>query len=397
MANAESMTNTVPTDDHRKTAPVVIWAGCGAACLIFFFWIWAKWITGPFFKTVEYGPSVPPTWMKTVLIVWQAAGILLAVYLIYKFVVQPWRRDRHVGFDGMIGLASFFVVFWDAISNYFGNWFTYNAYMINFGSWFSELPGWLAQGKPGAMISYPILFIFPFYIYCFIGIGILGCWVMRTAKNIRPSLSNLQLVGICFVIMFFVDILLEGCIWAPMGIIVYIGGHWGIFPESYHKFPLHEAVCVAATFTWTAGLRYFKNDKGETLCERGIEDLRISNGRKHVLRFLAMVAYMSLIVLVAYHLGSTFFGANSTEWSAEFQKRSYLTNHLCGDETTWACPSPNLPNPRSGGQATHVGPNGEIYGPDDKLLAPAGTIPGVKVVPFVHGEAGGGIFHGPIF
>lgn len=50
-------------------------------------------------------------------------------------------------------------------ASYFGHWFTYNSYLVNYGSWVKEIPGWQSYGEPGAMIPEPIVLIGPVYVY----------------------------------------------------------------------------------------------------------------------------------------------------------------------------------------------------------------------------------------
>ena len=78
---ALSATTGIPAEavDARAEStfnPVVAWAWAGGLILVFQLWVWGKWITGPHFTPVPYGPSEPPMWMKTVLTVW--TGVIVA-------------------------------------------------------------------------------------------------------------------------------------------------------------------------------------------------------------------------------------------------------------------------------------------------------------------------------
>src|ERR1700737_2472349 len=90
-----------PALERRRTATVTWWAIVRAVCLAFEVYVMLKWVTGPYFKTVPSGPSVPPVWMRAILISWQAAGIAVGLGLLYWFLVRPWRRERRMTFDGL--------------------------------------------------------------------------------------------------------------------------------------------------------------------------------------------------------------------------------------------------------------------------------------------------------
>src|SRR5206468_1111739 len=87
---------------ENKTPPVVMWAVLGGAVLVFLAYVLIGWVAGPYFERVPQGPSDPPTWMQVELIGWQVLSLPAALFLLYRFVIRPWRRDRHIGVDGLL-------------------------------------------------------------------------------------------------------------------------------------------------------------------------------------------------------------------------------------------------------------------------------------------------------
>src|SRR5262245_50886568 len=142
-----------------RTLPVKLWAVAGGLILAFEGWVLLRWVTGPYFKTVPSGPSEPPGWMKLSLTVLQVSLVVATIVVLYVFVVRPWRRDGTIGVDAMFVIAFQTMWFQDPISNYFGLWFTYNSWMVNFGSWVNSIPGWMAYGEPGRMLAVPIVLV----------------------------------------------------------------------------------------------------------------------------------------------------------------------------------------------------------------------------------------------
>lgn len=390
----------VAEGEHRRP-PAFWWALFGAGVLVFEAFVLARWITGPDFKTVPSGPSRPPTYMKVALISWQAIGMPLALGLLYLFLVRPWRRERRVTTDGLLVVAFFVMSFQDPLSDYFGYWFTYNSYMVNFGSWASSVPGWLAYARPGHMIASPILAMPPFYVVALFVACWLGSWVLRTVRARWPRLGPAALVGIVlFPTMVLFDFVLEGVIFMPLGFWQYGGGGLSLFPDAYHKFPISELPTAAAIFSGIIALRFFKNDAGETLVERGVNKMQTGPVRKAVVRFLALAGAVQLIMFCTYNLPlAGYVGAHSAPWPVDTQSRSYFTDYVCGAGTENICPQPGVPNSR-GSDSAHIGPNGELrvpgegaagrlYGlrPGASISTPvSGTHP--IVIPFNNGKRG---------
>lgn len=369
--------------EERATPAVKAWAAFGAVALTFILFVLVKWVTGPYFKTVPSGPSEPPTWMEVALTVWQVVGVFVALGFLYGVVVRPWRRDGRASTDGLLCIACFILYFQDPLGNYFNHWFAYNTTLIQFGSWVNEIPGWMAYGEPGKMLTEPLVFTGAFYIWAFFGLAVIGSWIMRKSKARWPRTGALGLIAICFVVLAIADLVLEGLVMMPLGAYHYGGAHEPmIFAGTYHQFPIWEAVFAGALFTGLAALRYFRNDKGETLAERGLDKLAVSQRRKTWLRFLAFVGATQAIMLATYNIPvATFIGAHTAAWPQSIQKRSYFTSRLCGAGTDRMCPGPGVPNDR-GSDGAHLSPTGE-------LVIPRGTELPRGPVPFDRGKPGG--------
>jgi hypothetical protein len=348
----------------KKLLPIKLWATLGAVILAGELYVLARWVTGPYFKRVPSGPSVPPTWMKVVLNTWQALSLPALVFLLYWFAIRPWRRERRLTIDGLLCVVFLFLSFQDPLSSYINNWFTYNSYLVNFGSWVKDIPGWMAAGKPGAMVVEPILFTPAAYVYFCLLLTMLGCWVMRWTKARWQEVGPLGLVAGCYAFMVVCDFVIEGLIWLPLGFFEYPGGHLAVNASHYYKFPLHESLFLGVALTAFAALRYFKDDKGYTLVERGVDQVRATPRQKNGLRFLAVLAVVQLSFLAFYNLPSTFMGARSASWPRDLQKRSYFTDYICGAGTDRACPGPNVP--LGGPRAPYLDPSGN-------LIIPKGT------------------------
>jgi hypothetical protein len=368
----------------RRNLPVNLWAFAGALIMAFEAWVLIRWVTGPYFTRVPSGPSVPPTWMKVSLIAWQAASIPAALGLVLWFVVRPWVRERRLGGDALLVIAFCTMWFQDPVSSYGGHWFTYNSWMVNFGSWVNDIPGWMSYGRPGAMLSEPILFTPAAYVYIFVIVMLFGSWVMRKTRARFPRISNLSLILVCYAVMIAFDVVLEGVVWMPMGIFGYHGGAWALFADTYHKYPVSEGFSIGATFTIVACLRYFTNAKGQMLPERGADQVGGGQGRKALVRVLATIAAVQVAFFVTYNVPNFWVGLHSTAWPTDVQNRSYFTNGLCGAGTNRACPGPAVPLTRNdnsdpaGSGSAYVGPNGQLVVPPHTIVPSEVPFAGTK-------------------
>ena len=360
--------------DANPVVPIKAWAVFGGVCVVFIVFIWGKWLLGPYTQTVPSGPSDPPTWMKSVLIGGQIVVFSAALGAVYWLLIRPWRRERRLTTDGILCVAFFFCVFQDPLTNWFSPWITYNSYLVNFGSWTHDIPGWLSFAKPGAQAPEPVLWPF-LYICVWAAFTPMGCYAMRRAKQRWPRLGPYRLIGVAFVVVAVLDFVLEGLVFMPLGFWTYAGAPLPIiFPNSYNAFPLHEMIFIGAMGAGFCALRYYKNDRGLTLVERGAEKL-VSPRRQNAYRLLAVIGATQLIFLLGFTIPVALIGAHARPWPADVQKRSYFTDHLCGAGTDVACPGPSVPLPRREHSAR--------LGPDGKLVVPDGTtLP--TLIPFDH-------------
>jgi len=329
------------------TPPIKVWATVGALVLAFIAWVLLRWVTGPYFERVPVGADDPPVWMKVNMTFWQVVSPSAALVLLAVFVVRPLWRHRTLSSDGIFLIAFSTLWFQDPLCNYAGSWVTYNTWMFNMGSWHSSVPGSVSFAAPGEMLAEPLLLIPCLYVYFFWLACIGGAWVMRKTAARFPSASKLTLIGVCILTMVLFDLVLEGLIWMPGGVWSLPGGIPVLFPGKYHQFTVNEWIPVSATLAAVACIRYFRDDRGMTIAERGADDLKVAPGKRLLVRVLAVTAVVHVAMLCCYTLPNIFFGMNSRTWPADVQERSYFTDGICGPGTDRMCPGPDVPNLRN--------------------------------------------------
>ena len=206
---------------------------------------------------------------------------------------------------------------------------------------------------------------------------IISCWVMRKAKARWPGLSNMQLIGMIFAFNILLDFVMEGLIFLPVG-FVYPGAirAVSIIAGTYYQWPVDEGLMWGGVLTMLCCLRYFTDDRGRTVVERGLDSVRGSFATGQLVRFLAIFAAVSACFFFFYNLPAQWFAMHADPWPADVQQRSYLNGGICGDGTDHPCPNPVLPMPTK-----HSG----YVNTDGKLVPAEGTeIP--AVVPFRRGN-----------
>jgi hypothetical protein len=357
-----------------KGKPVQIWAALGAVILALTLYVWISWITGPYFERVPAGPNDPPLHMKIPLI---ANAVVLWVglpFAVWFFFIRPWRRERRITLDGMLFLSMGLMFFQDPLLNYFNTWCTYNTWSFNMGSWSSNIPGWVSPEQPGAQVAEPLLTNAPGYAYGVLLITIVGCWVMRRIKSRWPNISNLRLILSTYAMTFAFDFVMEALVMLPIGFYTYPGSIRAVSfnAGTYYQWPIYEGLMWGGVQAALCCLRFFTDDRGRTIVERGLDNVRGGLVRQQFVRFLAIFAGVSTCFFLFYNVPAQWIGMHSDPWPADHMKRSYFTGGICGDGTDMPCPDPDLPVPTK-----HSG----YINSDGELVLPKGAeVP--RIVPF---------------
>jgi hypothetical protein len=330
---------------------VVLMAGLGAVLLAFSLYVWGRWVVSSEFRPVPAGPDPIPTASLLVLRALEVTGLLLTGWMLWRFLIRPWRRTGRLTADGLLLLVLPLIWFWDPFFNYTQSWFTYNAHLLNLGAWTDFVPGW---GSPHQDRFPEPLVVGIGYIFWVFGCMLAGCWIFGRIRSRWPNMSLARFLVVGALVCIALDTLLEfnGLL---IGWFAYPGG-WGgltILDGTRWKFPLLSPVLGGLeTFAWVS-LRYFRNAQGLTLAERGVHALRITGARALGVRFLALYAAMVLTTAI-FNIGNQWQGTHSGTWPASMP--SYLST-TCPELRTnpRACGGPGVPIVRSDGPGARTG------------------------------------------
>ncbi len=348
--------------DERQARPVIYWAWAGVAFLAVMAYSWTSWLVQGHAKPTPQGVSDPPTWMVYSIRLWEVGFSLAALVVLYIFIWRPWRRERRLTLDGMFIIA--WVIAWavqDPWCNYTVQWFNYNSTFVNLGCPQCHAPGWV--NPTGDRMTEPIVFTPTLYITTMLPGMLIICAVMKRSKRRWPAMGKFGLVMIGIGSMMIADILTEFA-WMRTGTYTYGGSiRWAtFFHGEYYQFPMVQAFMWGATWGGIACTRYFKNDKGQTLMERGIERVRVSERKKTGIRLLAVTGMVNVIYLFFFNIPANLIGVHADTFPKEIQEKSYFNNTMCGVGSEYACPGPRVPMP-GGKDSAHLTPTGEWEAP----------------------------------
>jgi hypothetical protein len=353
-ASLDSQRSTQP----RTARPVAWWAASGAALLALAAYMVVRWIAAGNFVSTPNGPTPMPGWMKTALLWNQIGFLILFVVIMYWFVARPIRSGRSIPLEGVIALGSMSLAFYDGLAGYFQPYFVWNTGSLQRGSWDNFIPGFLAPNMEKFNQPFFTLLCYPAY---YVGGMLLGCWLMRAARRRWPQVGTFGLLAASFLGVTVLLSLFEA-LWLRTGTYSYVAT-WGpvLFKGHYYQFPLVAGPLDGLLCTSVAALSFFRNDRGETLVERGIDRVNLSGAGKTVVRVLAMAAFVNLAQLVLWSMPNMWFALHSDGWIADASNRSYLTNGLCGAGSDRACPSSAIPTPHR--NSAYIDVHGRLVSP----------------------------------
>jgi Spirocyclase AveC-like len=349
--------SAAPAVERRKARPVVGLAVLGIAITIFEAYVILKWITGPNFERTPVGPSEVPYYMKAGLTGLTIIGFVLWSFCMWHFLIKPWRREGHITLDGYFAL-SFVLIYWmDPYGDAIVPQFTYNSWLQNHGSWLADTPGVIMPNAE--RIPEPYLLTGPLYLWCIFGVVVIANKLMKRAQDRWPKLGNAGLISLTIGAFIVWDLFWELTFirigyWTypttPSWLTVY-GDHW-------YRIHLSEPIFWGTAWALFACLRYFKNDKGQTLAERGLDQVKAGPKGKGAIRFFALYGVLCSIFFLFYVVGTNAIAIHGDSWPKDTLERSYFTNYVCGPDTGYACPGQGTPIPRD--KSAHLDPDGEL-------------------------------------
>ena len=328
--------------DRRRARPVVWFAVIGGAFALLEAWIYITWFTSGQAHRTPPGVDKIPASTHAWAAVFQISGCLFTAIALF-IVVRQSLRERHVSWDAMLLIAWVSLYWQDPLINYTRHVYLYTSALWNLGSWVERVPGWRSPG--GHLLPEPMLFSGNAYFWLGPGASVLAFWFMRRGQQRWPNLGVVGTILCGLAGMAVLDILAE-LLFIHTGLYAYPGAirslsAWG---GRRYQFPLYEAVLWGSVWTAMGALRFFRDDRGRSVVERGVD--RVAAVRwQRPLRVLALVGVAN-IAMLTYSVAMNY----TTLFADPFPKGypSWLLNGQCGHGTAYACSAPDVPIPLPG-------------------------------------------------
>jgi hypothetical protein len=286
----------------------------------------------------------------------QVAVPLAMALVVYLCVIRPWRREGRISTDGMIAISCGSLFFWDMNMNYTSVSLLYNSHLLNLGAWANgAFPGWTSPN--GNLLPEPLLVCLPGYTcLCFTQV-LLALWLLRAIKARRPTMGVLGTAATIILLLTIIDTIIE-TILLRLGVYAYPGGIRAITLYAGHTYqlPLSEPFFFAGLGLGAAALlSHFRDDRGQTLVERGLDRVRVSGRGRQGIRFLAIFGAIHLAFVVFYFVPNQWLATHAGPFPRGY--RSYMINGMCAypgghsvpqtrGVTGVPCPGPGVALPR---------------------------------------------------
>lgn len=346
MDTAVMLERPIAPPEPPKARPVLWWAALGAVFVILQVYVFTRWLIDlP--PNIPAGPTDVPWWMAFNIHAQEVVFPAALAFMFYRFVVRPLRRGRPVTWDGVFMLA-FLTMLWQNMTLDFFKWSAgYNAVVINRGSWYDYVPFFTAPNANENLAEAPIWNLGFYGVWAAVSIWI--CFFTRAMKQRWPHLSKVRLFVYSWIFCMVLDFAVE-TLWMRGGLYHFGGAPRAtvLFAGHYYQYPIYEMVWFGLCLAALAAVRYFRNDRGESVAERGIDEVRLGTKSKTIIRWLALAGILNVICLT-YNVGMSWVAFRyGSDWPADIQKRSYFTQGLCGAKTNRPCTGHQDPLPMPG-------------------------------------------------
>ncbi|MGV6806556.1 MAG: spirocyclase AveC family protein [bacterium] len=316
------------------------WAWFGVFWYAVILYSLASWIGNGAATYVDPGTSIPAIETIVWIIAFDIMGPICCVWVIMRVTVIPKLKTGKFTSDGLLTIA-FLLIFWqDPLLAYSTPWFFYNSLHFNLGNWVEFVPGALSPNT--RFISEPLLTWSTAYVFFMLWPVMFTTWAMRKWKQLKPQAGFFTLCSVAILAGFGFDFVME-VIFLHTGGYAYPGSweNFSLFSGDLWQFPIQEILLWGGCYGIWGCLRYFKDDKGYMICERGVDKLKVSEGQRTFIRFLAISGLMQSVMIFCYNVPMQWWGSHGDTFPAGYP--TYLSNGICGEGTDYACPGPMVP------------------------------------------------------
>jgi hypothetical protein len=333
---------------RRTWKPQHYLALVGVAFLFYQGWTYVAWLAdGPYQITATRDTATTSWHMARV---YEALAVIIAI-VISVYLVRGCLRARRMTTDTMFCIATASCLWADPLFNFVQPIWFYSSNWVNLNSWCGNMP--FVIDKACGRFPQPMIFIGVSYVFGLLVMAMIVNAIMRAARRRWPTISSAKLIALTFPVACAIDIVFEGPMY-PLRLWEYPGNpNWlSFFPNSNTKFSFIEIIVAAAFISGFSALRFFRDDRGRTVCERASDPERPGKAGT-MLSVLAWIGAMNLAIVWLGNALAIGVGAYSDPYKPQ---PAHIVNGVC-----------NFP-----------GVTGTEYGPcpgDPDYLAPVRRLP----------------------
>lgn len=294
-------------------------AAFGGLMLLLQAWTYAGWLAAGPYSVTEYKTPGSLNW-------WAARCYEVAFGILFLglagWVVRRCVRERRFTFDAKLMLAGWSVIWLDAWTNILAPIWMYSSNWTNLNNPLSGFP--LPVNPDIGRLPFPLFF----HMFCYpltnLGAGLLVCGIMGTLRSRWPSISIARmllvavLIGIAFDLAFEIP-MFKLRLWAFPG----TPDQLALFSGDSTKFPIWEMIPAGIGFASFGALRFFKDDKGREITERGLE--AHAPWKRTLISTVAVMGAVNIVWLVCT-TGQAFVGFFAAPYKP---LPAYLVNDMC--------------------------------------------------------------------
>jgi uncharacterized membrane protein len=328
------------------TPAVVRWAWIGAAILIFIVYVFARWFLSGNAVPTNPGPDPLPEASRQFIFWVQIIAMLMGIAFFTGFVIRPWIREGKMTTTGMLYVCWLTLFFQDPMMNYTSATVLYNSYMVNLGTWtLGSTPGWTSPH--GNNLPEPLLLIIVGYTIIGYSLCFPVLMVLNKIKERWPAISKFGLATLGILILIALDTMFESLL-LRTGVYAYPGGirAMTLFAGQTYQFPMSEGIFYGGGLIGaTLVLLLYRDDRGQTFVEQGIDKLKVRPAARQGVKFLALFAYVHLSMIFVFTIPMQWFATHSDPFPQGYP--SYMINGLCAyGPHEDQCPGPGVMMPR---------------------------------------------------
>lgn len=347
MQHNKSAATSADISGNPPTMLIKTWFTIGCLFLCFIGYTIFQWVTAPGFGRTMPPPGTenPTQFLIGHWVVVVGMG-LVWLYLIVTQIVRPWMKNGAPNTLGLLTIGFFIAIFWDPSMNWIQQGCVYNVHNPNLGFLSYLIPGWMSPR--GELLAEPLLAWAGGYPGFLTWMVMTGLALMRFLKSRFPGISNvtLMIAGVFGAMLF--DAICEILLIRLTGIYAYPGSIRALclFPGHWYQFPIYEMIFFGGWVGVTAVLIYFKDDKGLTWVERGVEQLNIckrSNFLKALVRTVAVIGFCNVVEVIVYVLPMPLLTANADPFPDDTPPCFTSEARMIGPGTGIAIARPDLP------------------------------------------------------